>query len=161
MITGRRSAFLARCNERGYTLDEVRSCIVSQDGDQITVDETHSSYPRSRKPGYSPPSRPPQALARDADDVSFVQKAKNFAIAAAKHFAAGMPTCSDEEILRRHNICLACEHFKDNSCSKCGCPVYRDKRFVSKLAWADQSCPVGKWGPAAGSAESGGDGAGK
>jgi hypothetical protein len=40
----------ARCRQRGYTLDEVRACIVSQDGGQITVDETHSAYPRA-KPG--------------------------------------------------------------------------------------------------------------
>jgi hypothetical protein len=40
----------ARCRERGYTLDEVRACIVSQDGDRITVDETHPAYPR-KKPG--------------------------------------------------------------------------------------------------------------
>lgn len=37
-----------RCRERGYTLEEVRPCIVSQDGDTITVDETHPAYPRSR-----------------------------------------------------------------------------------------------------------------
>ena len=37
-----------RCRERGYTLDEVRPCIVSQDGDTITVDETHPAYPRAR-----------------------------------------------------------------------------------------------------------------
>jgi hypothetical protein len=40
----------ARCRQRGYTLDEVRDCIASQDGDQITVDETHPAYPRA-KPG--------------------------------------------------------------------------------------------------------------
>jgi hypothetical protein len=40
----------ARCRQRGYTLDEVRACVVSQDGDQITVDETHPAYPRA-KPG--------------------------------------------------------------------------------------------------------------
>jgi hypothetical protein len=40
----------ARCRQRGYTLDEVRACIVSQDGDRITVDETHPAYPRA-KPG--------------------------------------------------------------------------------------------------------------
>jgi hypothetical protein len=48
MITGRRSSFEARCRERGYTLDEVRGCIVSEDGDTITVDETHPAYPRPR-----------------------------------------------------------------------------------------------------------------
>jgi hypothetical protein len=26
----------ARCRQRGYTMDEVRACIVSEDGDQIT-----------------------------------------------------------------------------------------------------------------------------
>jgi hypothetical protein len=41
----------ARCRQRGYTLEQVRPCIVTQDGDQITVDETHPSYPRERKPG--------------------------------------------------------------------------------------------------------------
>jgi hypothetical protein len=37
-----------RCRERGYTLDEARPCIVSQDGDTITVDETHPAFPRPR-----------------------------------------------------------------------------------------------------------------
>jgi hypothetical protein len=37
-----------RCRERGYTLDEARPCIVSEDGDIITVDETHAAYPRAR-----------------------------------------------------------------------------------------------------------------
>lgn len=40
----------ARCRERGYTLDEVRPCIVGQDGDKITVDETHPAYPRTPRP---------------------------------------------------------------------------------------------------------------
>ncbi len=48
MITGRRSAFEARCRERGTTLDAVRACIVSEDGDTITVDETHKDYPRAK-----------------------------------------------------------------------------------------------------------------
>jgi len=39
-----------RCLQRGYTLEQVRPCIVTQDGDQITVDETHPAYPRA-KPG--------------------------------------------------------------------------------------------------------------
>lgn len=50
MITGRRSSFESRCRERGYTLDEVRPCIVSEDGDRLVVDETHAAYPRA-KPG--------------------------------------------------------------------------------------------------------------
>lgn len=48
MITCQRHHLEARCRERGYTLDEVRACIVSEDGDTITVDETHEAYPRAR-----------------------------------------------------------------------------------------------------------------
>jgi hypothetical protein len=48
MIRGRRSSFEARCRQRGYTFDSVRPCIVSEDGDTITVDETHPAYPRPR-----------------------------------------------------------------------------------------------------------------
>ena len=53
MITGLRSHFEARCVQRGYTLDEVRECIVSEDGDMITVDEESTAYPRSTKPRLS------------------------------------------------------------------------------------------------------------
>ena len=49
MIICRLSHLEQRLKERGYTLDEVRPCIVSQDGDQITVDENHPSYPRQTK----------------------------------------------------------------------------------------------------------------
>ena len=54
MITCHRKHLSARCHERGYTLDEVRPCIVSEDGDRITVDETHPAYPRNPKPGRTP-----------------------------------------------------------------------------------------------------------
>lgn len=49
MITCKLSDLQARCRERGYTLDEVRPCIIYQDRDLITVDETHTSYPHPRK----------------------------------------------------------------------------------------------------------------
>ena len=48
MISCRIEHLEARCRERGYTLDEVRPCIISEDGDAITVDETHPAYPRPR-----------------------------------------------------------------------------------------------------------------
>jgi hypothetical protein len=127
----------ARCVERGYTLDEVRECIFSQDGEQIVVDETHPAYPRAK-------------LATDltrTDAPSFLHKVRNFASASAKHLAAGAPMASDEEIIRRHDICTACEFLHDGACTKCGCPVVRAKKYVSKLSWADSECPVGKWGP--------------
>lgn len=56
MIRGRRSSFEARCQERGYTLDEVAACIVSDDGgDIITVDETNPAYPKAKT---APATRP-------------------------------------------------------------------------------------------------------
>jgi hypothetical protein len=61
MISCHRKHLEARCRERGYTLEEVRPCIVSEGGDQITVDETHSSYPREPKPGFAPPKPQPPA----------------------------------------------------------------------------------------------------
>jgi hypothetical protein len=55
MIRGRRSSFEARCRERGYSLEDVRPCIVAEDGDIITVDETHPAYPKAEP---LPPPRP-------------------------------------------------------------------------------------------------------
>jgi len=83
-----------------------------------------------------------------ADAPSFLQKVKNFTIATARHVAAGMPMASDDEILRRHDICLTCEHLQNDACNLCGCPVVRAAGYVSKLSWADQECPAGKWGRA-------------
>jgi hypothetical protein len=128
MIVCPLSHLLARCRQRGYTLDEVRPCIVSQDGDRITVDVDHPAYPRRAKPG-----------------VSLVTKAKNFAASAARHIAAGAPQASEEEVARRFAICEGCEHFDGKACRQCGCPVVREKKFLSKLSWANEKCPVGKW----------------
>ena len=133
MIACRLHHLKSRCRQRGYRLDEVRPCIVSQDGDRITVDETHPSYPRAPKPG-----------------VSIVQKAANFATSAAKHIAAGAPRCTQEQIDARFAICQGCEHFDGKACRQCGCPVVRERQYLSKLSWADSSCPVGKWGPVPG-----------
>lgn len=124
---------------RGYSLEEASQCVVSQSGNWLTVDETHPSYPRSKNAVCLPKPAIPAP-------PSLLTKIKNFASAASGHIAAGMPMASDKEILRRHDICLGCEFLKNNSCMKCGCPVNRDKKFISKLSWADQECPVGKWG---------------
>ena len=57
MITCHRSNLEARCVERGYTLDEAMPCVVSQDGDEWTVDTESEFYPRvSRLP--EPPTPP-------------------------------------------------------------------------------------------------------
>jgi hypothetical protein len=48
MIVCHRHHLEQRAAERGYAWQEVAACIVSQDGDTITVDETHVAYPHAR-----------------------------------------------------------------------------------------------------------------
>lgn len=55
MITCTVGNLLDRCRERGYTLEEVRACVVSRDGNTLTVDETHPAYPARQKPGTGGP----------------------------------------------------------------------------------------------------------
>lgn len=50
MITTHKLNLLARCKQRGYTLPEVMPCVVSQDGDQWTIDVDHQAYPKTSKP---------------------------------------------------------------------------------------------------------------
>ena len=88
--------------------------------------------------------QPVTDLAR-TDSPSFLAKVKNFASATVQHVVAGMPMASDAEIIRRHDICLTCEHLQNDACNLCGCPVSRATGYVSKLSWADQECPAGKW----------------
>jgi hypothetical protein len=78
---------------------------------------------------------------------SFLEKVGHFATSAVKHVAAGAPRCTDEQVAARHAICSGCEYFDGKACKKCGCPVVRERAYISKLSWAGESCPAGKWGP--------------
>ena len=49
MITTHKNNLIARCNERGYTLEEVMNCVISQNGDIWTIDEQHQDYPLKSK----------------------------------------------------------------------------------------------------------------
>lgn len=83
--------------------------------------------------------------AKTKPELTIARKAINFAASAARHVASGMPQASDEEVDRRFAICQTCEHYDGKACRKCGCHVVRQKKFMSKLSWADEKCPVGKW----------------
>jgi hypothetical protein len=104
MITCHRSHLAARCRQRGYTLDEARACIVSEEGETITVDETHSSYPRSPKPGFA--SQPPAPTSGPGTELKRLLK---------KVGITASPTCScnarakrmDEEEAREPGWCEA------------------------------------------------------
>ena len=94
----------------------------------------------------SPPSFVCKAnLDHNHDLPSFIDRIKNFAEASIQHISSGSPVCTDEQIEHRYQICRSCEFFKNHTCTKCGCPISATKKFASKLAWADQECPIGKW----------------
>ena len=79
-------------------------------------------------------------------ELSVIDKIKNFAKATQSHILSGAKLCTDEQIEQRYEVCIKCPYFMDNTCDKCGCPLYRNKKFISKLSWADQACPIGRWG---------------
>jgi hypothetical protein len=51
MITCNKQFFIDRCKERRYSLDDAMPCVVSQDGDEWTIDEDHPAYPRPKGAG--------------------------------------------------------------------------------------------------------------
>ena len=119
-----------RCREAGKQNGECDDCIV-QRGEVLTVDERHPAFPKTALP-------------------SLARQAANFATSAAKHIAAGAPRCTQEQVDARFAVCQGCEHYDGRACRLCGCPVVREQAFVSKLSWANEKCPAGKWGPVTG-----------
>ena len=81
------------------------------------------------------------------------ERLANFTLAAIRHATSGMPTCTDEQIAERISVCRGCDKFlpepsnpEIGACTECGCPVSDQlSKFVSKIAWADQRCPLEKW----------------
>jgi hypothetical protein len=75
-------------------------------------------------------------------------KLKTFLKSLIFHIYAGSPKTTKDEILSRLSFCTSCEHFKiiKQECGICGCSISDKSIFLNKLAWADQECPVGKWG---------------
>jgi hypothetical protein len=55
------------------------------------------------------------------------------------------------EVAERIAICRTCELYKGDQVNgvctheSCGCPVNDSMKVVSKLAWRDHDCPLGKW----------------
>jgi hypothetical protein len=56
MKTCHKKFLLARCRERGYSLESVMPCVVAQDGDQWTIDESHPAFPLVAKPPEQAPA---------------------------------------------------------------------------------------------------------
>lgn len=74
-------------------------------------------------------------------DLSFFDKATNFARSASKHVMNGAKMVDQQIKDDRLSICQGCEFYnkKSETCNKCGC-------YLSiKTGWASESCPEGKW----------------
>lgn len=110
-----------------------------------TMAKVHCPEPRpvpSELPIVTPPLPP------------LYKRLANFSVAAISHVLAGMPTCTQEQIDVRLGACQACPLFKPSKSdpdkgvcthSSCGCTAGREAKFLNKLAWSDQQCPLGKW----------------
>ena len=74
-------------------------------------------------------------------------KIKTFIKSLFFHVYAGLPKSSKEEISERYDICLSCDLYDNikQECRMCGCSISNKSKFMNKLAWADQECPLGKW----------------
>lgn len=77
----------------------------------------------------------------------FLIRLKTFAKSLFFHVYNGFPKTTKQEILDRYAICIECEHFNKSlsECNICGCSIANYSKFLNKLAWADQKCPVDKW----------------
>jgi len=78
------------------------------------------------------------------EKISLAARAFSFTKAAISHVVRGSPTADQGEIDHRLGVCRRCEFFTGSTCLKCGCLV-NSRRFLNKLAWADQECPIGRW----------------
>lgn len=119
--------------------------ICSLCGNRITysvTDSTDGELPKIPCPyKLSKPIKAPKGI----NKLSWFKKLKNFAIALVQHIRTGGKRTSKEERDRRFNICLSCEHYDGTACTQCGCPITRYQKYISKLDWKDQKCPIGKW----------------
>ena len=95
-----------------------------------------------------------QPLPPKKDEPSLLKKIGNFTFALAKHLYKGMPTVNKDVLDNRLKICQECPLFKKKDgmvggvCAheSCGCSIQDEVVFLNKIAWADQKCPIGKWG---------------
>ncbi len=74
-----------------------------------------------------------------------ISKIFNFAKALYFHIGAGLPKSTQAEINDRYAVCESCDMFYNNQCLECGCNIQTKRKFLNKLAWKDQKCPLGKW----------------
>lgn len=76
-----------------------------------------------------------------------MQRFKTFIKALLWHIYSGCPKSTQTIIDNRFLICQQCDLYDiiNHQCLECGCNISNKKRFLNKLAWLDQKCPLNKW----------------
>lgn len=80
-----------------------------------------------------------------SDLPNLADKIKNFLSSLFDHTNNSFKLAKDGEIERRFKICETCDSFKNGSCLECGCPIIRNRAYISKLSWDSEKCPKDKW----------------
>lgn len=62
MITCHKKYLIARCRQRGYTLEDVLPCVAARDGDMWTIDVDHPAYPNAKPSSTTGPGTELKAL---------------------------------------------------------------------------------------------------
>ena len=85
--------------------------------------------------------KPKEVKKQPKQELSLLQKTKNFAKSAARHISNGMPVVDNEEMEKRLKLCISCDRYNSDTktCSECGCNV------EIKAKWALEYCPLKKW----------------
>lgn len=76
-----------------------------------------------------------------------IKQIVNFTKAIIQHIGYGMKKSSYKDIYSRFGICYTCPSIspQKDQCLECGCYISTQKKFLNKLAWKDQKCPLNKW----------------
>jgi len=86
-----------------------------------------------------------RAAGQAAGSLGMMQLAASLGVAVIQQTAAGWPMRSAEQIAQiLTDHCAGCERLVDNHCTACGCRVNKGK-FLNKLSWGSQHCPINKW----------------
>lgn len=73
------------------------------------------------------------------------QSMDNYVDGIIEWFKDNQDLASRETINHRLSICEGCEFYRNDTCTKCGCSMIRNRNFVGKILKKDSSCPENKW----------------
>lgn len=95
--------------------------------------------PASAQPATGGSAQPQGTAAANHKMPSLARQAWNLARSLADFVADGCKTVSADQYRERLEICDACDHRRNNRCTKCGC------RLSLKAQGRAFKCPEGQW----------------